>query len=226
MQALRNEASVHKVLVGTDKTQASIDGKGLIDFLTQPEDGSRNLKGCCIFSSKGEKSYKYTCSISRYSGKPSMRVDDISPAHFLGADVNPAKKEKAERDLEQARLSAEESGSQLRALQEEKDEIIRAYNEGKARFDATKSKYDGLNKLRKRVDGARRKLETAQQNAAVDNTAEKKRLVKQLMARVKNTISAIESHGENNASLLSATFKNAGVRLNESMIDNEHRLVR
>ena len=136
MQALQNEGRVHKVLVGGDKTQESLDTKDLLDFLTQPEDNSSRPKACCIFSSKRDKSYKYTCSISRYSAKPSLRVDDINPAKFLVGGVNEGKKQTAEKEYASAKATAERLKEQVDSMQGEIDEKTRLHNEAKARCDA------------------------------------------------------------------------------------------
>lgn len=72
VEALRANASIHKVLVGTDRTQESLDSRGLGDILSESENGGR-LQSYCIFTSQREQSYKYTSQISRYSGKASLR---------------------------------------------------------------------------------------------------------------------------------------------------------
>ena len=73
VEALKANASIHKVLVGTDRTQDSLDSRGLGEILSETENGSGKLQSYCIFTSQREKSYKYTSQISRYSGKASLR---------------------------------------------------------------------------------------------------------------------------------------------------------
>jgi len=87
MEALRNTSQVNNVLVGTSKTQESIDRHNLLAFLSQPEDGSSRLKPSCIITSHMNKAYKYTNIISRYSKKASLRVDEINPARMLSPGV-------------------------------------------------------------------------------------------------------------------------------------------
>ena len=72
IEALKANASIHKVLVGNDRTQDSLDNRGLGEILSASENGGR-LQSYCIFASQREKSYKYTSQISRYSGKASLR---------------------------------------------------------------------------------------------------------------------------------------------------------
>lgn len=226
MQALRNEGRVHKVLVGGDQTQESLDTKDLIDFLTKPEDGSNRLTACCIFSSKKDKSYKYTCSISRYSGKPSLRVDDVNPAKFLGGGVNEARKQLAEKEYAAAKATAESLKEQVDAMQCELDEKLRLHNEAKARCEATKTKLHALSVAHAKVERIKRKVVEQEERASADNTDEKKKLLKQIMARMKNAVAAIELHVEGNQKLVQASFANAGMRINESIVTNEYRIVR
>jgi hypothetical protein len=226
MQALRNEGSVHKVLVGGDKTQESLDNKNLIDYLTQSENESDRLRAFCIFSSKNQKSYKYTCSISRYSAKPSLRIDDVNPAKFLLSGVNQEKKLQAEKDLEIASEKSESLKIQIEESQREIDEKIRLHNESKARWEALRSNLQSLQSSRNKVERLKRKVEEQEEKVSVDNMVEKKHLLKQIMARMKNAVTAIEFHNESNMKLLQATFSNAGIRINESILINEHRIAR
>jgi chromosome segregation ATPase len=226
MQALRNEGSVHKVLVGGDKTQESLDEQNLIDYLTKPENESGRLRGFCIFSSKNQKSYKYTCSISRYSAKPSLRIDDVNQAKFLIGGVNKEKKLQAEQDLESASEKSEILKIQIEELQRDIDEKIRLHNESKARWEALRSNLQSFQSARNRVERLKSKVEEQEAKVSVDNLVEKKHLLKQIMARMKNAVAAIESHTDSNRKQLQATFSNAGIKINESILISEHRLTR
>ena len=73
MEALKSSARIEKVLVGNDKTQDSYDNRGLAELLSKPEKQGSDLQGYCLFTSKNQKSFKYTSSISKYSGQPSIR---------------------------------------------------------------------------------------------------------------------------------------------------------
>jgi chromosome segregation ATPase len=73
VQALKSNSAIDKVLVGNDRTQDSIDNRGLGEILSESENAGNNLQSYCIFASKGRQSFKYTSQISRYSGKPSLR---------------------------------------------------------------------------------------------------------------------------------------------------------
>lgn len=73
VQALRSNAGVHKVLVGGDLTQESLDNRGLGQILSESETGDNKLQAYCLFASKKGQSFKYQSNISRYSGKPSIR---------------------------------------------------------------------------------------------------------------------------------------------------------
>ncbi len=72
VEALKANASIQKVLVGNEKTQDSLDSRGLGDILSESENGGA-LQSYCIFASRRGQSFKYTSQISRYSGQPSLR---------------------------------------------------------------------------------------------------------------------------------------------------------
>jgi chromosome segregation ATPase len=73
VEALKSNAAINKVLVGDDRTQDSLDNRGLGQILSESENGGNTLQSYCIFASRREQSFKYTSQISRYSGKPSLR---------------------------------------------------------------------------------------------------------------------------------------------------------
>lgn len=57
MQALIESSRVEQVLIGSSKTQESLDKHGLLKTLSERE-GGNGLRSCCIFSSHQNKSYK------------------------------------------------------------------------------------------------------------------------------------------------------------------------
>jgi len=225
MQALRNEGSVHKVLVGNDKTQESLDKRNLLDHLSKAEDGSSRPKPCCIFSSNGNKSYKYTSTVSRYSNSTSLRVDDVNRARFLEAGIDDSRKRKGETELDQATKNASQLTGQIEDIQKELDNAVMLHQEAKARHDAIKSRYDTVVKLKSKVNRQRKRVEQLNERVSADNTAEKDKLVQHIKNRVKCTISALEAHAEGHRGLLEATVKTAGIRLNETLADVEHRAI-
>mmetsp|Transcript_31165 Transcript_31165/g.47542 ORF Transcript_31165/g.47542 Transcript_31165/m.47542 type:complete len:1125 (-) Transcript_31165:528-3902(-) len=225
MQAIRNEASVHRVLVGNDKTQESLDKRNLLDYLSKAEDGSTTPQQCCIFSSHGQKSYKYSSTVSRYSNATSLRVDDINAPRMLGACVDDARKRKAEEEVHKAAEDASQLKSQVEGIQEDLDTAVRLHQEAKARSGAIKTKMEGINKLKRNVDRYKRKVDELEKKASADNTVEKKKLIEQIKKRVKSAISALEAHSQSHHELLDTTVKSAGVRMNKTLEDVEHRTI-
>ena len=73
VQVLKTNSAIHKVLVGSDRTQDSLDGRDLGRILSESEHHHGKLQSYCIFASKDGDSFKYTSQVSRYSGKPSLR---------------------------------------------------------------------------------------------------------------------------------------------------------
>lgn len=63
MQALIESSNVQSVLVGSDKTQESLDKRGLLKMLTSSEDGSGTERDCCIFSTNMNKAFKVRSTI-------------------------------------------------------------------------------------------------------------------------------------------------------------------
>ena len=140
--------------------------------------------------------------------------------------MNEARKQSAEKEHATAKATAESLKEQFDAMQGEIDEKLRLHNEAKARCDATKAKLSAVHSARSKVDRIRRKMEEQKLRASADNTDEKKKLLKQIMARMKNAVNAIELHVEGNQKLVQTSFANAGMRLNESIMSNEYRIVR
>jgi hypothetical protein len=85
MIALQIWTSVHKVLVGNDRTQRSIDHAGLKEFLAQPEEplGQNGPQESCIFVAEGDKTYCYTSKTSKYSSALGTQLAEVGPAVML-----------------------------------------------------------------------------------------------------------------------------------------------
>jgi len=94
MQALRSNANVHRILVGDQETQKSIDDRGLLAFLAEPDAslGQQNQQTACIIAGNGHNYQCYNSEISRYSRKSYLRVDGIPTANILGPAGDPQMK--------------------------------------------------------------------------------------------------------------------------------------
>jgi len=228
MQALRTFASVHKTLVGGDKTQDSVDHKGLIRYLSEPDStlGQRGLQASCVFTSKDDKSYKYTQTISRYSSKEVSRIDDILPAKMLAPGVNPRAKKDLEDKLAAVHTDMEKLRPDLEAAEKKNNELLRQSQEHSAQTNASKQQKENLAKFMGKLRAARRKFEDAEADLDTDDRKEKKAKVKSLMNRMSHSISALEAHAEQHRKMMQSTITSAGVNVSKNGLAAAERKAR
>lgn len=215
LQALRNAASVHSVLVGDATTQASIDKKGLLDFLIQPEAGRQAPKKFSIFASKGSRSFRYQGNLSRYSGKMAMSQDELRPPRLLTPGVNPDYKKKLEdevKGLNEELLEKERERDELRAR---KDDIEKQYQEARSRLQHVKDTRTTVAKHHQSLERARAKVSTLEENVNSDVGDEKAKFVRKIQAHMKSIVTALESHADQQDKIMQLTFSQAGVKLNQ-----------
>jgi len=228
MIALQIWGSVHKVLVGDEKTQDSIDNKKLKDYLSEPDSalGQQGLQKSCIFAAQTNKSYRHTQSSSRYSGKIGSRVDEVGPARLLAPGVNPTQKKKVEDDL----AAVHDEIRQLRPtlLQAEKTvkELEAHAQQCELEAKGKKSELEHLQKFDRKLESARRRVKEAQDALEGDDTDEKKALVKEILRRVKNGIAAISAHGQQHDLLMRHNLAIAGIRVNQTAASTAERVAR
>jgi len=215
LQALRDSSGVHSVLVGSSKTYQSLDQENLLDFLGKREDGRQGLQQTCIFASHQNKSFKYTSIISRYSGKASIRVDEINPARLLSPGVPPEEKERIENEIKNIENEIkilepmmQEAGTEYESLQKSGQQISYKYK------DASKA-LDELRSAKQKVTFAKRKLREAEQDASKDNANEKRQLMKVLKKQVSNYVLYLESASENFDSWIESESILTGIRVSE-----------
>ena len=217
LQALRTGARVHSVLIGGTKTQSSIDNNGLLDYLSQPETSGQELRGFAIFASKGERTFRYQGSISRYSKKIAMSQDELRPPKLLTPGVNPQAKLRLEEEIQtinQDLLERERSHNELRAR---KDGLEKQLQEALARLKNAKEATKSIQKHHQRLTSAKRKLREAEERATADNAGERKKLVRMIQARMKSIAAALEAHSDQQSQIMQFTFSQAGVRINQDV---------
>jgi chromosome segregation ATPase len=219
MEALRSRHAIHKVLIGSDKTQESMDTRDLSNVLSTPQ-------GYCIFTSQGEKSFQYTSSVSKYSGKSNLRVDDVRPAKWLAPGVSDARKQqvkdeldKCEKDLEAIWPAVEECRNNVQTYQVQEQQTL----------ERIKLAKDNIGKLRKfitRKKNNERKLQEEEAKLSVDSEDEKKNKVEKLNGRIRASLQALDAHAESFKKVLAATAKCSGVRLNNEIVAVQERRAR
>mmetsp|Transcript_29269 Transcript_29269/g.45481 ORF Transcript_29269/g.45481 Transcript_29269/m.45481 type:complete len:1125 (+) Transcript_29269:51-3425(+) len=218
MEALKASANVHAVLVGSSRTQESIDRHGLLNLLSSAKEGSSQATSYCIISAMNDKSYKYTGQVSRYSGKINTRVDEISAARMLAPGVSEERKNAVKESI--AKLEAEYE--QNRPIHENlKEKFEAALEVGKQRNKCV----EDVKRRKNQVSNAKIKLETAQRkldddiaNAQKDKSAEKKRNQKKLKKCIVNYTSTLKVISETQERIMRLTFAKAGMTVKDNVI--------
>ena len=225
VQALKETASIDKVLVGTDKTQASLDNENLLDYLAEPEDGSSRLRSCVIFATDGKKSFKYTSMISEYSKKSSLRVDDVRDARWLARSDpdSDRKKDMVKQELEDLTAQHEALRPKLQEAEQKIPELADAVKRASARLGDARNNLQNLTAIFRRLQIAESRLKESEQALAVDNEEEKKQKVDALNNRIRHSLGALDAQAESYRKMMVATVKCAGVRLNRDVVKNEER---
>ena len=227
VEALKKSANIEKVLIGTDKTQESINDKKLLDFLGQPEDGSNKLQSCCIFSSERDRSFRSTSTISRFGNhNAALKIDDVRPARWLAPGVSEEVKQKVSDDLQTWKEKEQEF---LPAVQELEAKVAEAQQEAQdatTRLAMAKENVTNVNKLHSKIKNAQRKLKESEDALSTDDEEEKQKCISVLKNRVAHSITALEAHAECHKQMMQATYKSAGVRINKDGADAKERHAR
>jgi chromosome segregation ATPase len=227
MQALRDIAAVHKVLVGSEKTQKSIDDHGLLDLLTEPKERGGRLRGSCIFSSKGRMSFKYTTLISRYNGQPSKRQDDVEPAKMLAAGVDPAVKQRVQNELEEAQDELAQLDKRLQEAKAAADEVMQVAQLAKADFDQAKKVVAYAKKLADKIRGAKEKLARLQEELDnMETDGNERTLIQRFKKRIEVAITALEESAKSHKETMETTFASAGTMMMLDEYQSAERRVR
>jgi chromosome segregation ATPase len=220
MQALRTHASVHRVLVGGEETQLSMDTKNLLEYLAEPDSslGQNQAQSSVTFTSRGEKSFKFTQTISKYSKKATTRIDDIFPAKLLAPGVSERAKKEAEDNLSGVHESVAAFRPSLEAAEKKKHEMEAEAQSVDAKAKGAKSTKENFAKFRSKLVNAQRKLKDAEKALDCDDKGEKKKLVKSLMNRVAHSITALEAHADQHKKMLKSTVSSAGIGVSRSSL--------
>mmetsp|Transcript_41702 Transcript_41702/g.120457 ORF Transcript_41702/g.120457 Transcript_41702/m.120457 type:complete len:1122 (+) Transcript_41702:155-3520(+) len=225
VEALKKQGQIQKVLIGGEKTQDSIDNRGLLDFLAQPEGGKTDLQSSCIFSCKGERAVKYTSVISKYSKKASTRIDSVRPAKWLAPGVSEEEKERVKKEYDEISARREEA---LPAMESAKQAAVAAEQQVKDAMNKMKKAKENF-MIIKRMEGKKEtqeaKLRDAERQLEESDDVEKNRLTTEINNRVDTSIQALQKHAKSYQEMMKATVKYTGLRLNiESAKVGEQRL--
>lgn len=228
MIALQKFASVQKVLVGGEKTQDSIDRKHLRDYLAEPETalGQSGLQRSCIFAAKGAQSYRYTQTVSKYSGKVGSRVDQVGAARLLAPGVPEEQKKQVEHYLSKVHDEIDELRPTVLDAEKRGRELEAKTQEHHLRAQAMKQSLESIQKFQNKRDRQERKVEESETDLHCDRNQEKKDMIKLLLKRLTHSIAALSAHGEQHNLMMKHTKMSAGVMVNRTSLNTDERLAR
>jgi len=213
-EALRHGAGVNRVLVGTDKTQESIDRHDLINTLTKRENGN-GREGCVIFTSHLQQSFKYHISISRFSGEANESISEVSPARMLAPGVTDEQKAQMQGKIQQLEDDMEQKRPELEKLEASLKDLEANGQLMQARLVEAKKTLTALAAQEQKLKTAKKKLRNAEVTASTDMGDRKKELVKDMMNRIKNGLSSLETHNQCHGHMMASTHTMAGVKINQ-----------
>ena len=225
VHALKLRHAIHQVLVGNDKTQESIDSRNLSDFLSQSESG-QGLQKYSIFTSQGDRSFQYTSTISNYSRKSVLRVDDVRPAKWLSPGVSEEAKQREMEKVSECNHQLKEIEPQLTEAKEQESNLLQQQKVLVARIKENKEGEAFVRKLVTRRNNIARKLEAEREKIDEDNEGEKEKKVNDLKKRLHHALIALSAHSDTQTKLMKATTKLAGFSLNGETVTIEERRAR
>ena len=217
MEAIRVNASVQHVLVGSSKTQDSIDRENLLQILSTRDDSSES-SGYCIFSEKNGKAYKFTGMVSRYTGKVNTSVDEITPARMLAPSVSEEKKEELHSLVQKYRGILDEVKPAIAGAREKLDDVMKIGKMANDRLTAVKEEKKNRSKAELKVETERQKLAMIEELANIDQSAERSKLQKKLRKELIFYTAALKSLTSVQEDIMRAQYSKAGMKMTEACI--------
>uniref|UniRef100_A0A7S1Y5K8 Structural maintenance of chromosomes protein 5 n=1 Tax=Grammatophora oceanica TaxID=210454 RepID=A0A7S1Y5K8_9STRA len=218
LTALRESASIHSVLVGSETTQHSLDQEGLKDKLSRPVENGGRLRGFAIFASRGTKSFKYQGNVSRHNGQIFLSQDEITPARLLAPGINQDLLQKTQDDLETARRHVDDLNGRLQEAEEKSAHVTAAAREAKSQLDDAKKTKITVKRTADRVQSATDKLKRLEEAlVAASQQGNKRKCLTQLQNHIKASITALEKHAGSNEAMMKSTMSSAGKLLSMDM---------
>jgi len=215
LQALRDHASVHKVIVGNDKTHKLASSGQLLTSLCEDDEGRRN-NGATIYCSNGNRSERFTISKSRYSTTPVVQTSDIRQARLLSPGSNGSKKKELQDKLATIDQKIEELQPSIAEKEQNVEQLESDTQEASLKWQSCRKNQQNLLKCEEKVRRAERKRKDAEELLKSDDKGEKRDLLRQLQNAFMHNISAIEAHKDHRQSLINATVKSAGAHLGKA----------
>jgi structural maintenance of chromosomes protein 5 len=226
MIALQKYAQVEKVLVGGEKAQHSIDKKKLLDVLSEPDRAlnQQGLQRSCIFTVSDKIPYRYTQSVSKYSGKVGTRVDQVGAARMLAPGVPEAQKQQAENELQQLHEEISQLRPNVQKAESAAKELEARLQECSLTERSYKQQLDNLALYQGKVSRQKQKVRDAEAELGSDETKERNDLTKSIMNRLVHGIAAVKVHGEQHKLLMKYTAQAAGINVNTTTVRAAERV--
>ena len=188
--------------------------------------GTGKLQSCAIFSSLGDRSFKYTSNISKYSGKPSVRVDDVRPAKWLAPGVSDDAKARVESELKDLETQLAEFGPARSEAEKKLGEFQEKAQKASARVKTAKENIGNLRRMINKLEGAKRKLKESEDALATDDGNEKQQKITNIKNRIRHSLSALESQAQSYKKMMETTVRCSGMRLNREILKGEEERLR
>lgn len=223
LEALKSSASIDKVLIGTDTTQDSMDNRGLGGILTEPEHPGGVLRGYCICTSHRGRSFKYTSHISKYSNKPSLRVDDVRPPKVLLLGASEDAEQRVMKELQEREMQLAGLQPRLDEARGVMDEVCAQTQQAQQFVMDTQSNLKAAESLKKKLQVAQQKLHETESLLSVDDKQEKQEKIDKVNQRIRLSVKALNNHSETYKKLMLTTVRASGARLNKEAATVEER---
>jgi len=169
---------------------------------------------------------QYTSNISRYSGKASIRVDEINPARLLSPGVSPEDKNDLEKQLQAIENDIRNLEPGMKEAAAEYESLQKNGQQSSYRYKDAAKALEELGHTKNKVLMAKRKLREAELEASKDNVHEKRQLIKQLKKYISNYVSYLENASENFDSWMSSESTLTGIKVSEDGLQAQERKLR
>ncbi|KAL7538150.1 hypothetical protein ACHAXR_008319 [Thalassiosira sp. AJA248-18] len=224
-QALINRHNVDKVLVGGEAVQNSLERKDLIEYLStrEPHDRRSGKQSSCFIYTCRDVSFKYSSSVSRYSGLIGTTVDNLTAAKLLRPGTDPRVKEELANTITNADELLAELQPDVDATQARIMELNSQGQTINGTFKEAKRTKTDWNHYQMKLSNQKDKYEEAKENASKDNAAEKARKVAKVKKLMEANIAAMEHASTLHNEVMKNTHIITGVKIKEDSLSDSLR---
>lgn len=227
LQTLCSNAGIQKVVVGSKRTQKSVDEANLLGFLSESETPNGPKVGYTIALTDGHSMSKYTAIISRYSNKPSIRQDSIAEARLLAKGVDTAEQERIQAKLQEAHDELARLRPRVEKAATERIEAEKNTSDAKDAASAAKQRVESLRKLEGKLQNAQNNVEQLMVQAQEDRDSRAtKSLAEQLMKQSERSLKALEAIATYQKELQESKFLEIHAAIAKTVVASKERRLR